>query len=107
MNKQEKALNGLECCIAVQKYPDEYDSGCDKCPYRPIDAGTCPRLDVMLSDALELLKAQMQAFEPIIAGMDGHNDYGSRWYACGACGFPIDKGDRYCRHCGKAVLWGE
>ena len=27
------------------------------------------------------------------------------WYVCGDCGQPIDKMDRYCRMCGKAVKW--
>lgn len=27
------------------------------------------------------------------------------WYACGDCGQPIDKMDRYCRRCGQKVKW--
>ena len=56
MTDREKVIKGLECCIAVQQYPDELDSGCTFCPYRPDDMGTCPHLDVLLDDALELLK---------------------------------------------------
>ena len=56
---RERVIEALECCIEVQKNPDgDGGTGCDICPYRPVDSGTCPRLDVMLSDALELLKAQ-------------------------------------------------
>ena len=27
-------------------------------------------------------------------------------YTCGVCDAPIDRVDRYCRHCGKKVAWG-
>lgn len=27
------------------------------------------------------------------------------WYVCGACSGAIDKGDAYCRRCGKKVKW--
>jgi len=52
MDKLEKVINGLECCIA-----DGYAQECEECPYALSD-GTCDRLDPMLRDALELLKAQ-------------------------------------------------
>ena len=28
-------------------------------------------------------------------------------YQCGACREPIDRGDKYCKHCGEAVDWSE
>ena len=31
----------------------------------------------------------------------------SRWYECGECGQPIDRGDMYCRRCGRRVKWDE
>lgn len=61
---------------------------------------------MMLDDALELLKAQ-EAVEPDIAGNVEYDGHGSWWYVCGACRQPIDKGDKFCRWCGKAVKWGD
>ena len=31
----------------------------------------------------------------------------SNWYKCGECGEPIDKGDKFCRECGRAVKWDD
>lgn len=58
-----------------------------------------------LRDALELLKAQ-EPIIPCIRGEEGfsYNDF-TRQYGCGSCGKPIDHGDEFCRHCGKAVKW--
>ena len=28
-----------------------------------------------------------------------------RWYQCGVCGHPVDRGDLYCRMCGAAIIW--
>jgi len=50
-------------------------------------------------------KKEQEAFEPTIANAENHDGHTSHWYQCGACMFPIDKGDRYCRHCGRPVKW--
>ncbi len=58
------------------------------------------------NEAVELLKEQ-ETVEPIISGMEEHDGLGSWWYQCGKCEMPIDYGDRFCRHCGKAVKWND
>lgn len=53
MADREKVIRGLECCTT-------FDSKgfplCEECPYA--DDGTCPELDQLHRDALELLKEQ-------------------------------------------------
>ena len=53
MTKLEKVIKGLACCttIDVDGYPI-----CGECPYFRDES--CPDLDEMHTDALELLKAQ-------------------------------------------------
>lgn len=53
MADQEKVIKGLECCTA---FDGKGFPLCEECPYE--DEGTCPELDVLHKDALELLKAQ-------------------------------------------------
>lgn len=55
-----------------------------------------------LKDALELLKAP----EPVKPEKLTVMDFGSMesgLYLCGACRMPIERGDVYCKHCGKKV----
>ena len=40
------------------------------------------------------------AFEPKLGGNGT-----TQFYVCGKCEEAIDPGDKYCRHCGKAVKW--
>lgn len=56
--------------------------------------------------AEELLKEQ-EAVEPTVSGTEEHDGHGSWWYQCGKCKMPIDHGDKFCRHCGKAVKWND
>ena len=53
MPDREKVIKGLECCTA---FDGKGFPLCEECPYE--DEGTCPELDVLHKDALELLKAQ-------------------------------------------------
>lgn len=48
-------------------------------------------------------KAQ-EPVEPSIGG-DADGMHGNWWYTCGWCHEQIDRGDKYCRWCGKAVKW--
>lgn len=58
-----------------------------------------------VTDALVLLKEQ-EATAPIVfvEPKDG-GKYLSHWYGCGACKVDINKDDKYCHNCGKAVKW--
>lgn len=52
----------------------------------------------------DLLKEQ-EAVEPKKENDRRPEPWTTWWYACGDCGQPIDKMDRYCRRCGKKVKW--
>jgi predicted amidophosphoribosyltransferase len=57
-------------------------------------------MEELLTDALSLLKEQ----EPVDPAIGGNQN--SCWYfICPRCQLAIDKGDKYCRHCGRAVKW--
>ena len=44
--------------------------------------------------------------EPVAAEIEGGgNGFGSWWYVCGECHGTIDRNDKYCRHCGRGLLW--
>ena len=55
----------------------------------------------------DLLEEREQKYVPSIGGVRDFGVISSHWYRCGypECGFPIDRGDIYCRHCGKPIGW--
>ena len=106
MESIEKAIRGLECCAEAK---------CEVCPYE--DECFAEEISIcspMAKDMLEVVKATQKGevelrlpCAPDIEGNTEHDGHGSWWYVCGACRQPIDKGDRYCRHCGNGVIWSE
>lgn len=94
MDKYEKVIKGLECCI--KRDPDD-KTRCGECPYE----GAC--LNRLKSDALALLKAQ----EPVKPKRE--DDRPISPLRCGNCGAYIVVGNgfkaKYCYECGKAVKW--
>lgn len=123
MTKREKVMRGLKIC-STGTFDD-----CLRCPYD--NQKECQ--EKMCADALDLLKespvseiwTDENGFHWIITGfreneppqkyvpsIGGARDFGtisSHWYKCGfpECGFPIDRGDIYCRHCGRLIAWEE
>ena len=57
----------------------------------------------------DFLEEQEQKYVPSIGGARDFGTVSSHWYRCGypECGFPIDRGDIYCRHCGRLIAWEE
>lgn len=100
MTKQEKVIIGLKC---HSRNFNEY--GCVNCPYNDFSGRETGLIcaQYLTLDALTLLKEQ-EPITPCIRGEEGfsYNDL-TRQYGCGLCGKPIDRGDEFCRHCGKAV----
>lgn len=98
MTELEKVIRGLECHIGKSGLE------CEDCPYQAglflLDCS-----NIMMSNALALLKGQ-EPITPCIRVEEGfsYNDL-TRQYGCGSCGKPIDRGDGFCRHCGKKVKW--
>ena len=60
-------------------------------------------------DALALVEEQEKLLkneEPIEPQIRSDGSFEPSWYyCCGNCDGPIDKPDKYCRHCGKKVEW--
>ena len=92
----EKVITALGVCRFVLGGPY-----CQECPYYGCYDEPCKQLD---KDAVELLMT-MQAVPP---EQDIVTEFGqiSTKYRCGNCKTPIERMDYYCRHCGKAVMWG-
>lgn len=93
----ETVVKALECCTTTdeQGFPR-----CEECPYADPD-GTCPDLDGMHRDALELLKER----EPVPAKVREFHHL--LFWCCGSCDTPITDGDKFCRMCGKRVKWDD
>lgn len=99
MTKQE-VIKGLIVCG-----DDSYQ--CIGCPYLPERTGNANCANHLCKDAIALLKKQ-EPITPCIRGEEGfsYNNF-TRRYGCGSCGKPIDRGDEFCRHCGKKVKWDD
>lgn len=96
MDKMEKVVKGLECCLST----DLNDCTPMRCPYFGFCGGHGAP-DEMLHDAFDLLKAQ----EPVRPVHD--TSYGARpwWFVCGNCKLSVDEDQKYCPNCGRAVKW--
>ena len=57
------------------------------------------RLSMSLDWAIDLLKEQTT--KPEIEG-DARSTW---WYVCEECHTAIDRCDKYCRQCGRFILW--
>ena len=103
MDKREKVMTGLDCCINHGKEPPRLGNFvCDfkNCPYEHYAGIPCYR--ILIKDALELLKVQ----EPMIPVYD--QLLTQEIPRCGKCGYRLVKGnDKYCCRCGQAVKWDE
>ena len=99
MPDREKVIDALEKCAAAK---------CDdRCPYSEIQYGCRPKL---MLDATAMLKEQ-EPIEPTFK----QDEKGIFVWCCGSCGAymyhiydGIDKAKeyaKYCRQCGKPVLW--
>lgn len=90
---KKKITCGLKHCV---------NDRCGKCPYH---RDGC--IDHLLLDTLTLLKEPEQKYVPSIGWTRDFGAISGRWYRCGypECGFPINRGDIYCRHCGKPIGW--
>ena len=99
MPDREKVIAALECLTVVNEAYLSTDCRERGCPYVTMDCEIAAE-----QDALRLLEAQ-EPVEPTTASANEPDDHKSWWYACGACQYPINRGDKYCRHCGRGVRW--
>lgn len=94
--------------------------GCgDDCPNRDREwkeAGRAACRDFAEGDTAEvpvtliertLALLRQEPVKPEIAGFAGMQSESEMtyFYVCGECGGAIERGDRYCKHCGKKVKW--
>ena len=42
---------------------------------------------------------------PFVRSSSEFEDCCTNWYACGNCDNPVDYRDKYCKHCGKELMW--
>lgn len=89
MTDLEKVINAIQICYTL-------GHNCTECQFFSED--DCN--DKLMQDVLALLKAQ-EPVEPAIGG----NQKSCWYYICPICQLDIDKGDKYCRHCGRALKW--
>lgn len=55
----------------------------------------------ILENAIQLLKER----EPVPVELEGGG--WSWWYVCGECHTAINAGDKFCRECGRPLIWEE
>ena len=96
-----EVIDALSVC-SDQRNPAGYrftsENECPYFKYKFDDGPGC--VTRLIRDAMDLLKEQ-EPVEPVIGG-----NQNSCWYfICSRCQLAIDKGDKYCRHCGRAVKW--
>ena len=97
MPDREKVVKGLECCASMN------GSACRECPYSSecvaseatYQTGTAH----LAADALALLKEQEAV--PVIQREIMH----MLFWCCSSCGVAITDGDKFCRNCGKGLIW--
>ena len=83
---KNKVIQGLEHCTAN-------DNKCRGCSY----VGEKECATVLKLDALKVLKLTTTPYV---------EDGGAfRYFACGECGTSIRDNDKYCRECGRLVVW--
>ena len=93
MADRDETITRLKCLIAYIHSPEGVTmNGMNK---------TMLILEIAARDAIELLEGQ-EAVEPLRPRARGRVE---RFWVCSECGAEIDKGDRFCRYCGRETKW--
>ena len=95
-------MKGISCCGDCGYYNWKKHK-CTRCESKEPDPRTHFFNDCPLTDPVEV----EPPIAPQIRSSEEYDGHGSWWYVCGACQQPIDKGDVYCRWCGKKVKWDD
>lgn len=105
MNKFEKTIKGLKCCIL--RDPDDHQR-CEECSYNHHEISNAPCSNRLKADALSLLKMQ-EPMSPIIKQeMDDICSCIDNIAYCRRCGARIGRlKQNYCSDCGQAVKWDD
>lgn len=59
-----------------------------------------------LREAAGLLE-RMEPAEPEKLTVLDFGSFETTVYLCGACRMPIERGDKFCKHCGREVRWSD
>lgn len=95
MNEQDRIFDAFRNCITEPK--------CRDCPWTECDTLKNRVVEIPIDLALAVMR-MLEAQEPVKPKIGGSAD-NCWWHTCGACGDQIDKGDKYCRWCGRPVKW--
>lgn len=85
MIDEKRLKKGLECCLSPVTM-------CNECPY-----GVRNCID-MKQDMYDLLTANTAEAEIEGGGL-------TWFFVCGECHTAIDSNDKYCRQCGRGIVW--
>ena len=86
MGEISKIIDGLNHCIGED---------CPKCPYYDVKDGCSTALMEAAHSVLQVRTAE--------AEIEGG---GTNWFfVCGECHTAIDAKDKYCRQCGREIVW--
>ena len=94
MTKSEKVIDAFRNCITEPK--------CKDCPWESCEQFNKKHTEIPLDLALDVnnLLQRHRAAEAEIEG-GGHTWF----FVCGECHGAIDSNDKYCRHCGREIIW--
>ena len=99
MIDREKVIKDLECCSS-SKFPS-----CDECDrYGDVtydNLWSCR--SALMREVLELLKAQEPVEQEPVEATILYYRWNAWYLVCGACYREVDKGDAYCRWCGRKL----
>lgn len=104
MTENDRVFDAFRNCITEPK--------CKDCPWTECDKLKNRRVEIPIDLALAVMR-MLKAQEPVEPIVETHwetpsvydNDVKVTENKCGACGEEIDKWDKYCRVCGRAVKW--
>lgn len=68
------------------------------------DAGMMDAYDEIRNAVTEMIGAMMIGPAETTAEYEG-DSRSTWWYVCGECHTGLDNSDKYCRQCGRRILW--
>lgn len=89
----EKVLDAFSNCITKPK--------CKNCPW-----GTCEQEHETVKIPLDLaveVNSLLQQHRGVEAEIEGGEEIW--WFVCGECRSAIDPKDKFCRECGRKIIW--
>ena len=94
MTKSEKVIDAFRNCITEPK--------CKDCPWESCEQFDQRKVKIPVDLALDVnnLLQRNRAAEAEIEG-----DWHTWFFVCGECHGAIDSNDKYCRHCGREIIW--